>query len=77
MFSIIILLVVKEIKKKIQSIRTQYSRERQKTKKRKSGDGTDDIYQSKWVHFERLKFLDVHLNPKTSQSNLQVCTYTD
>ena len=76
MLSIIILLVVKEIKK-IQSIRTQYSREREKTKKRKSGDGTDDIYQSKWVHFERLIFLDVHLNPKTSQSNLQVCTYTD
>ena len=70
-------MIEKEVKKKIQSIRTQYSREKQKTRKRKSGDGTDDIYQSEWVHSERLKFLDVHLHPKSSQSNLQVRMYTD
>ena len=63
---------MKEIEKKLRSIRAQYGRERQKTKKRKSGDGADDVYHSKWVHFERLKFLDEHLNPKNSQSNLQV-----
>ena len=48
----------KEIEKKLRNIRTQYTREKQKTKKTKSGDGADNIYESKWPHFKRLQFLD-------------------
>ena len=61
-----------EVQKKIKSIRTQYGRERQKASKRKSGDGLDDIYISKWLHFEKLKFLDDFIMAKQSVSNYKV-----
>ena len=65
----------KEIEKKLRNIRTQYTREKQKTKKTKSGDGADDIYESKWPHFKHLKFLDEFVTAKNSRSNLQVCMF--
>ena len=46
-----------DVTKKIKSVRTQYSRELQKFKKRPTGTGTDDVYKSKWPHFEELQFL--------------------
>ena len=39
---------MKEIKEKIRSVKTIYNREKQKIKKRKSGDGADDIYKVLW-----------------------------
>ena len=60
----------KEVEKKLKSIRSQYNREKQKTKKRKTGQGLDEVYVSKWAHFGRLKFLDEYLSPRSSQSNL-------
>ena len=53
-----------EVQKKIKCVRMQYTRERQKVKKRKSGDGADDIYTSKWIHFQRLGFLDDFITAK-------------
>ena len=61
-----------EVTKKIRNMRTQYSRERQKFKKRPTGTGTDDVYKPKWPHFDQLKFLDDFITPKKTISNLEV-----
>ena len=58
--------------KKIKNLRTQYTRERQKKNKEKSGQGADDVYVSKWPYLERLRFLDEFVAPKKSISNIQV-----
>ena len=57
---------------KKKNLRTQYSRERQKTKKRKTGEGADEVYMSKWPYFECLRFLADFVASKISKSNLQV-----
>ena len=61
-----------DVSKKIKNLRTQYTRERQKKKKRKTGQGADEVYVSKWPYFERLRFVDEFVAPKKSTSNLQV-----
>ena len=43
-----------------------------KLKKRKSEDGADDVYRSKWIHLSQLHFLDALVTAKTSRSNLEV-----
>ena len=48
-----------------------YKREGQ-SKERKSGDGADDVYTSKWIHLSQLHFLDAFETAKTSRSNLEV-----
>ena len=69
--------IVDEVQKKLKCIHAQYTRERQKVKKRKSGDGADNVYSSKWVHFQHLTFLDDFITPKTSVSNYhKVCGIT-
>ena len=64
--------IEKEVKEKIKGLRSQYGREKKKEKKRKTGDGADDIYKSSWVHFSRLKFLDDFVSTESSRSNLEV-----
>eukprot|EP00731_Ephydatia_muelleri_P036605 Em0288g4a len=61
-----------EVKAKIKSIRAQYTREKQKSSKVKTGTGTDEVYVSKWPHLEQLKFLDDFIIAKKSISNLSV-----
>ena len=63
---------MKESEKKLKSIRAQYSREKKKTKNRKTGTCVDNMYVSKWTFYKRLEFLDVYINPKASLSNLKV-----
>ena len=65
-------LTVVEVDKNIRNFRTQYSRGKAKTKITESGDGADDVYEPKWIHFNNLKFLDEFVTPKSSRSNLQV-----
>ena len=60
------------MKAKIKSIRAQYTREKQKSSKVKTGTGTDEVYVSKWPHLEQLKFLDDFIIAKKSISNLSV-----
>ena len=57
---------------KIKNIRTQYGREREKYKKRPTGTRTDEVYQSKWPHFEKLQFLDDFISTRSTTSNLKV-----
>ena len=63
---------MKEVEKKWKSLRTQYTREKAKVKKRKSGDSVDDVYRSKWLHLSQMNFIDAYVTPKTSLSNLKV-----
>lgn len=49
-----------EVKKKIHSLRTQYTNERSKMKKFKSGDGTTDSYITKWEFYNVLQFMFQH-----------------
>jgi len=64
-----------EVKKKIANLRTTYSRERTKTRKRKSGDGVADVYEPKWIHFKSLQFLDDFVIAKRTISNLTVSAH--
>ena len=67
--------VLEEVKKKVANLRTTYSRERTKTRKRKSGDGVADVYEPKWVHFKSLQFLDDFVVAKRTISNLTVSAH--
>jgi len=59
---------------KMKSLRDQYIREKGKVTKtaNKSGSGSNDVYVSKWVHFGQLQFLEEHMMPKNTISNLEV-----
>lgn len=60
-----------EVKKKITSLRTQYSAEHQKVlSSAKSGAGTNNVYTPKWSFYNRLHFLADHITPRRSLSNL-------
>ena len=72
LYIIYTLIIVKEIEKKWRNLRTQYAREKGKMKKRKTGDGLDDVYVTKWKHYKQLEFLEDFVTPRASQSNLQV-----
>ena len=61
-----------QIKTKLKNLRTQCTREKQKTKKRPTGTGTDDLYVSKWPFYTRLRFLDDSVEAKPGTSNLDV-----
>ncbi|XP_028411663.1 uncharacterized protein LOC114534417 [Dendronephthya gigantea] len=47
-----------EYKYKWKIIRGQFMREKEAERKRKSGQGADEVYVSKWKWFQSLKFLD-------------------
>ena len=51
-----LLLLENDVKTKIQSLRTYYSKELTKEKfgRNKSGSGASDVYMSKWPHFKSL-----------------------
>ena len=56
---------MKEIEKKLRKLQTQYTWEKQKTKKTKSGDGADDVYKLKWPYFQQLSFLEQFITAKS------------
>ncbi len=62
------------ITKKIKSLRSQFTREKQreKQKERRSRDGTNAAYVSKWMHYERLLFLEGFVVPRQSSTSLKV-----
>ena len=64
-----------DVTKKIKNIRTQYTCERQKAAVKKSGSGLDDVYISKWPHFNKLRFLDEFVVAKKSTTNLQASKF--
>lgn len=64
-----------EITRKLHNLRTQMNNEIRKIKKKKSGDGLDDVFISNWEFFDSLKFLTAGLICNKSQTNL-VSTYS-
>ena len=48
---------ITSIKAKINSLRTQLGREMAKEKSTKSAQSTDELYASKWIHYDKLNFL--------------------
>lgn len=48
---------IESLKTKINGIRAQFGRELAKVNKTKSGQSTDELYVSGWVHYQRLLFL--------------------
>lgn len=46
-----------EIQRKIHNIRNQFNSEFKKTRTTKSGQGTDELYVSKWPYYNLLLFL--------------------
>ena len=65
------------IKAKLKSIRTIYTRERQKTTKRKTGSGLNEVFVSKFRHYDRLQFLNDFVGAKRSISNIKVSNNFD
>ena len=61
-----------EVMKKLKNLRTQYTREKQKMKKRKTGQGADEVYQCKWSYYAKLQFLDDFAMPQKGVSNMEV-----
>lgn len=59
-----------KVTKKIKSLRSQYTREKQKERHiRETGEGT---FLSKWMHYEKLNFLEDFIVPRQSASSLKV-----
>ena len=61
-----------DVKAKIKNIRTVYTREKKKTRTKKTGQGLDDVYVSKYPHFDSLHFLDDYMVAKHTVSNYKV-----
>lgn len=58
----------KEVIKTIGNMRSHFSKElvKERDHNLKSGAGIDDLYGSKWAHFETLQFLLPHVVPRTN-----------
>ena len=67
---------VSDVKAKIKNIRTVYTREKTKTKKKKTGQGLDEVYVSKYPHFDQLRFLDDFVTAKSSITNIKGARYS-
>ena len=59
-----------EIISKWNTLRGQYSRELNLTSKTKSGSGLDERYESKWLYFQQMKFLQGVVEARKSTDTL-------
>ena len=57
------------VKSKWSSLRAQYGRELAKENKSKSGQNTDELYESKWVFIEKLHFIGQIQSKNISNKN--------
>ena len=62
---------IESIKTKINGLRAQLGREVAKVNKTKSGQSTDDLYNSSWIHYDRLSFLLPVIKSSKSQDTLK------
>ena len=63
---------ISEIKTKINNLRAQLGREIGKVKKTKSGQATNELYKSSWVHWERLQFLVPQMQPSSTRDTISI-----
>lgn len=62
-----------ELRKKWKSLRDNYRQELQKCRKNeKSGSAAMPIYQSKWLHFNDLNFLQISMTPAKLSGNFEI-----
>lgn len=59
------------IKSKINGLRAQFGREMSKVKTTKSGQSTDELYTSNWVHYDKLSFLIPVIGSAKSRDTLK------
>lgn len=57
-----------KVTKKIKSLRSQYTREKQKERRKRSLAGVDGGYLSKWMHYDSLNFLEEFVIPRQSST---------
>ncbi|XP_031327793.1 uncharacterized protein LOC116159041 isoform X2 [Photinus pyralis] len=62
---------VEEIQRKIHNLRNQFNSEFKKSKKKQSGQGTDELYVSKWPYYNLLLFLQGSSECKTATGNFE------
>ena len=59
------------IKTKINSLRTQFGKELTRERSTKSGQSTNELYSSKWAHFDKLAFLTPVFGASKSRDTLK------
>ena len=62
---------IESIKAKINGLRAQLGREVAKVNKIKSGQSTDELYASSWIHYDRLSFLLPVIKSSKSRDTLK------
>ena len=62
---------IESIKAKINGLRAQLGREVAKVNKTKSGQSTDELYGSRWIHYDRLSFLLPVIKSSKSRDTLK------
>lgn len=62
---------IASVKTKINSLRTNLSKEVCKERATKSGQSTDELYVSKWVHYQQLAFLIPIIGASKSRDSLK------
>ena len=62
---------IESIKTKINGLRAQLGREVAKVNKTKSGQSTDELYTSSWIHYDRLSFLLPVIKSSKSKDTLK------
>lgn len=60
---------VAQLRSRFANLRTQFTREKRKVQMR-SGMSADDVYEPRWVHYNRLKFLAAGNPTQQSVSNM-------
>lgn len=64
-----------KVTKKIKSLRSQYTREKQKERRNRDASGGHTSYVSKWMHYEKLNFLEEFVVPRLGSARLKVGTF--
>jgi hypothetical protein len=60
-----------KVKKKLETLRGQYYHETKKQEEsRRSGNGSEQVYKSKWFAYEALHFIRPYTTAKTTKTNL-------
>lgn len=57
------------VKSKIKSLRSYFSKERQKVLKKKSGSGTEENYSSTWFAYNSLLFISDSTTPRETRDS--------
>lgn len=68
--SVKFLTTVEEITRKIHNLRNQFNTELKKINSKKSGQGSDDNYISKWPYFKNLLFIKTTLQTRQTIGNM-------